>query len=639
MDHSSEEESEISESEINEYGDVFYKALKNGKHKVKLSDSNFSCPFCPGKKKQTYMYKDLFQHASGVAKGSTSRSNKQKANHLGLAKYLESVLAPTVSSSAPTDVKAPPKEQKKNELFVYPWVGIVVNLPVELKDGRYVGESGSRLRDDLTRKGFNPVRVHCLWSRHGHSGKAIVEFNKDWPGFNNAMSFEKYFETNHQGKRDWYARKFRGSNLYGWIARGDDYNSEGIVGNHLSKSRDLKTIADIVSEDERKTDTLVKKLATTIEDKNRDLKEIEYKYNETHMSLRNLMHENDELHDKYNKEISMMQQSARVHFKKILDEHEKLKSGLDSQRTELEKRTKELKKREAQNESQKRKLEEEREKNAARNKLLHMATLEQEKADKNVLKLAEDQKREKKELHKRILQLEKQLDAKQALELEIEGLRGSLNVMKHMGADSTEEDSEVKKKVEEIHNSLKEKEAELEDLEDLNQTLIVKERMSNDELQEAKKELINGLRESSSARALIGVKRMGELDSKPFQDSCKRKYSVDEAEERAVVLCSTWEDYLRDPEWHPFKVIEVNNKHQEIINEEDEKLKELKGELGEESYNAVIAALTEMNEYNPSGRYIVPELWNFKDGRKATLKEGVSFILRQWKLHKRKRTN
>ncbi|KAK9138488.1 hypothetical protein Sjap_009082 [Stephania japonica] len=634
MDHSSEEESEISDSEINEYGDVYYEALKNGKHKVKLSDSNFSCPFCPGKKKQTYTYKELFQHASGVAKGSKSRSNKQKANHLGLAKYLESVLAPTVSSSTPNDVKAPPKDQEKDEFFVYPWIGIVANLPVERKDGRYVGESGSRLRDKLTRKGFNPVRVHCLWSHHGHSGKAIVEFNKDWPGFNNAISFEKYFETSHQGKRDWYARKSRGSNLYGWVAREDDYNSEGIVGNHLRKSWDLKTISGIVSEEGRKTDTLVKKLATTIEDKNRDLKEIEYKYNETHMSLRNLMHENDELHDKYNKEISVMQQNARIHFKKILDEHEKLKLGLDSQRAELEIRTKELKKREAQNESQKRKLEEEREKNAVRNNSLHMAALEQEKADKNVVKLAEDQKREKEELHKRILQLEKQLDAKQALELEIEGLRGSLNVMKHM----SEDDSEVKKKVEEIHNSLKEKESELEDLEDLNQTLIVKERMSNDELQEAKKELIGGLKELS-ARAFIGVKRMGELDPKPFRESCKRKYSMDEAEEKAVVLCSTWEDYLRDPEWHPFKVIEVNNKHQEIINEEDEKLNELKGELGEEAYNAVVAALTEMNEYNPSGRYIVPELWNFKDGRKATLKEGVSFILRQWKANKRKRPN
>ncbi|KAF9601529.1 hypothetical protein IFM89_020357 [Coptis chinensis] len=50
---------------------------------------------------------------------------------------------------------------------------------------------------------------------------------------------------------------------------------------------------------------------------------------------------------------------------------------------------------------------------------------------------------------------------------------------------------------------------------------------------------------------------MGELDSKPFQESCKRKYSADEADEKALVLCSQWEEYLKDPDWHPFKIIQV----------------------------------------------------------------------------------
>lgn len=70
---------------------------------------------------------------------------------------------------------------------------------------------------------------------------------------------------------------------------------------------------------------------------------------------------------------------------------------------------------------------------------------------------------------------------------------------------------------------------------------------------------------------------------------------------------------------------------QEILNEEDEKLKELKRELGEEVYEAVTQAFKERNEYNGSGRYIVPELWNFDQGRKATLKEGVAYLLSLWK--------
>ena len=75
---------------------------------------------------------------------------------------------------------------------------------------------------------------------------------------------------------------------------------------------------------------------------------------------------------------------------------------------------------------------------------------------------------------------------------------------------------------------------------------------------------------------------------------------------------------------------------QEIIDETDEKLRGLKKEWGEEVYKAVTTASKEINEYNPSGRYVVPELWNKKGGRKATMHEGCSYILNVWKLNKRK---
>jgi hypothetical protein len=48
---------------------------------------------------------------------------------------------------------------------------------------------------------------------------------------------------------------------------------------------------------------------------------------------------------------------------------------------------------------------------------------------------------------------------------------------------------------------------------------------------------------------------MGELETKPFLTATKRTFSNEEADEKGMELCSLWEDYLRDPSWHPFKII------------------------------------------------------------------------------------
>lgn len=630
------EKMDVSQSETDNCEDKSYEELKNGNHQVKISDETFTCPYCPTKKrKRDYAYQDLLQHATGVGKSlSEKRTAKEKADHLALVKYLEKDLAAAGSSSKPAGKTENLSSCSQNDKFVWPWTGIAVNLPTRrAEDGRFVGESGSKFRDELKSRGFNPTRVHPLWNFRGHSGTAVVEFNKDWPGLHNAISFEKAYEADQQGKKEWFANSGEKSGIYCWVARADDYNSNNIIGEHLRKIGDVRTISDLIEEEARKQDKLVFNLTNVIETKNRYLKEMELRCSETSASLNKLVQEKEKLLHAYNEEIRKIQTGARDHFQKILNDHEKIKLQLESHKKELEMRGSELEKREAKNESDRRILSEEIEKNAVRNSSLELASLEQQKADEDVLKLAEDQKRQKEELHNRIIRLEKQLDAKQALELEIERLRGALNVMKHMEDDG---DVEVLRKMDAIIKNLREKEGELNDLEALNQTLIVRERKSNDELQDARKELINGLKEISN-RAHIGVKRMGELDSKPFLEAMKRKYNNEEAEDRASEICSLWEEYLKDPDWHPFKVVMVDGKHQEIIDEEDEKLSRLRDEMGDEACMSVTTSLIQVNEYNPSGRYIISELWNYKEGKKATLGEGVSFLLSRWKALKRKR--
>lgn len=80
-----------------------------------------------------------------------------------------------------------------------------------------------------------------------------------------------------------------------------------------------------------------------------------------------------------------------------------------------------------------------------------------------------------------------ELDAKQKLEMEIEEMKGKLEVMKHLG---NQDDEAVQAKMKEMNESLADKIESLEDLEELNSTLLTKERETNDELQEARKALI-----------------------------------------------------------------------------------------------------------------------------------------------------
>lgn len=255
MAYSSEDETDISDSELEEYVDRCYEQLQRGNHQVRYNEELYRCPYCPGKKKLVYPYKDLLQHASDLSKGSQNKDIKHKGKHLGLLRFIKTDLnqAEELSSELAVLTIEQPLGSVSNDLFVWPWMGIVANADVG---------SVSKHKSDLMKRGIELMRVRPLPS----GGYVIVEFKRDWSGFYNALKFEKEFEVDHHGKKDYGAANCLGDGLYGWLAREDEYKSENVLGEYLQKYGDLKTVGEVEAEEKRKTSLLIADLTKTIQE-------------------------------------------------------------------------------------------------------------------------------------------------------------------------------------------------------------------------------------------------------------------------------------------------------------------------------------------------------------------------------------
>ncbi|RWV93538.1 hypothetical protein GW17_00044002, partial [Ensete ventricosum] len=259
-------------------------------------------------------------------------------------------------SSSSYSASNPPRE---DELFVWPWMAVLVNAPPVAADGDGLKE---KLSD------FNPVDTVHLHEEVDLNGKStcatvIVKFLKNWGGFKNAMDFENHFRASHRGKKEWIERQGDVSGvLFGWIASADDYNARGALGRYLKKHGDLKTIMQVIKEESKETGKIVAILANQIDIKNQYLHDLEVRYNTTSHSLSRVMEEKDQLHQAYNDEMRNLQRNARETTRKIFDENEKLRMELDLKRKEIDLRCKELDKLEAQNEGDKKKLDDEKQK-------------------------------------------------------------------------------------------------------------------------------------------------------------------------------------------------------------------------------------------------------------------------------------
>ncbi|XP_062193007.1 factor of DNA methylation 1-like [Phragmites australis] len=665
-DSSDDPDEDDSEAE-SDYEEKSYGLLRSGKHRVRNPDGTFRCPFCPGKKKQDYKLKDLLQHADGIGASSKHRRHgRERAFHRAFARFVRTdpsfaqELAGITGiagaiATATTDVNGSPSANgkakanvdtdgcssaaanvgpaQKVERYAWPWACVLA------------AGAGFNAEDFASRVAmFSLVEVVPLFvdDMEGMETFAIVRFTNDWSGFNDALTLENHFSVNKLGKKEFETRnsglgvaEVEGREgevkVYGWVAREGDYNAASVVGRFLRKHTNLKTIDEVSKIESERSGKVVATLASEIEAKNQYLQDLETKKNATELSIARLEEDNRKLHEAYNEEMRNLHRRARENAMRIFQDNENLRLELENKRRELNSRAKQLEKLSAENASDRKKLDDEKQKAKDDNSELELASIEQQRADEDVLKLLDDQKREKEDVLARMLLLEKELHEKQQLELEVTRLNGTLQVMKHLEGD---DDGDIHAKMEKLSERL---EHEKKRLEELSGDLVTKERESNDELQQARKELIMGLEDDLNGRTAIGIKRMGELDEKPFQNVCRKKYGNDDYQTKTAELVSSWQEEIKKPSWHPFKFVKVDGEDKEVIDDDDVKLKYLWIEFGDDVCNAVKTALIEINEYNPSGRYVVPELWNFRKGRKATMKEVLKYLFGQMETSTKRR--
>ncbi|OWM72520.1 factor of DNA methylation 1-like isoform X1 [Punica granatum] len=377
---------------------------------------------------------------------------------------------------------------------------------------------------------------------------------------------------------------------YAWCAHPHDYEAEGPVGDYLWKMGKLRSIRDIVQESDQRQSNVVSNLTDEIDMTNKTLDNMQYKFNESSVSLKRVLEEKDRIVNDISGEEMKLQPWPEIRSNSYWKSRRKCNMSWRRRGEKLNPGVETLINVKLERERQK--LDDDKKKNEVRNISLELASTEQQRSDENVRRLVEKQKNEKEVALRKLLDMERQLNDKQKLEMEIQELKGRLEVMKHL----TDRDNEViRVKMKEISDELEEKVENLSCREEENEALLRRGIESRNQLQETHRFLISAMQGLLGAGMNIGMKRLGELDRKPFQDACRQRFSSEEAETRAAALISLWESQLGDPSWHPMKVVDIKGKAVEIIDKRNEKLQELKLELGEAAYDTIVTALMEVN--------------------------------------------
>ncbi|MCO5599250.1 hypothetical protein L7F22_053351 [Adiantum nelumboides] len=632
LSDASSDRSDYGSEEAEEFEDMASAELNDGKVSVYNSNGELWCPFCSGKKKTHYKYAELIQHASGVSKGK--RGIEAAGKHRALFKHLNAHLSymaePPKERLVHLEQETPaPETTVRDEKLVWPWMGVIVNIDnSKLVNGMRVGPGGNEIKSRFSH--FHPKCVHTKWNHHGHQGIAIVEFENDMIGYGDAQDFERSFLECGRGRREWEQRAASlegpGKALYGWVANQQDYKSDNLIGKHLRDKGNLRTVAEVNEAWTRQKDQLLQNLDATIQDQNQKLQDstrqvfgLQSLVVQTERARQEAEMQRVYMEDVHKKELLAVVQDAKSTIQMRENEMKKEREKLGAKFQYLQERCQQLERQEVHNDTERIRKEREMTENEKEMQLFFQIRELHKMQEAKKLNLIKKQKGESSNLLQDQHRQQKLLLNQHKLEQEIQALEAILESKKLEANENKQSSSSVHN----LEEKLEELKGEKEHLEDMNQKLTYKERTLNDEVQNAKKAAVK----EGQCKA-YWCQKMGELDQVPWKVACKEKFknSSEGWDFHFATECTTWDNIIRDAQWHPFKVIEVGDTHEERVDESDEKLTSLRKEYGEAVLASVINALKELQEHNASGRYPIPVAWNYKENRQATLEEVIEFL-------------
>ncbi|KAF0918315.1 hypothetical protein E2562_023386 [Oryza meyeriana var. granulata] len=487
------------------------------------------------------------------------------------------------------------------ELLVWPWTGVLATATDDDTAADAVSALAFHVQQHFAGVPTTALQEAAADDGHGHGHHFLVlHFGKSWAGLRDAMSLHGRFAG--AGRREW-RRRGEGATagaVYGWAAGEEDLRGDGAVGRFLREAGGSARSAEDVEKDEGR---VAAKLAGIADEHERRARILEAKCEKMAEAAQKAEAYRSWLDDEL-KELRKIAESIIPEMNRdVHEENEKLVSALDGTRKEIDTKLQRI----------------EELKGALEISSLRLPTRECNVGD-HAQMLHETHKQEMESIYAKLNQLEKQLEQRQAL---VSTIR-ELNMKVQPGEGLRKEDHEHIYSIMICLRTIVDEEKER--LVDSCADLMKRLQTNSDELQEHRQELIKGFENT-----IIWIKRMGELDERPFHLACKRKHRDDDPGGKAARLITYWQEELKKPSWHPFTTIQVDGEEKEVVDEDDPKLRQLCIDYGDSVCNAVKAAITELNEYNPHGRHAMNELWNFSEGRKATMREVVKYILEKLK--------